>query len=428
MRFDNIKRGIIPVVFVCAFPFSVSSQDAVSPTAKDILPAVRLADNISVKFGGFIRADYYFDSREMVGAVDDLFGFFPEPKKPDGNGKDLNAAHRHYLSTQATRFNALLLGPDFLNARSTAFFEYDFTGGGGINLRLRHAWVKLSWAKVDLLLGKTWNPMAESPFPSVAGLHTGVPFRPFGRGDQIRITYRLNDRVSILAAGLFQTEHKSVIDPSGGSDTRANPIPELHLQVHYKYEGFSAGLMGEYKIIRPATETTGTGGTFKTSETLSSYALNIYADYSKKLFNVKGGVTYGQNLSEFFQQGGYAVRTLDPYTGARTYSASNVASGWVNVSYGKTWMGSLFAGYVKNLGFNHNLLSGGEFYGRWQNVDHIYRIAPSVKYSYKQWSIHAELDYNVAGYGTINYANKGKVEGAQDISGVRGLLATTFYF
>ena len=423
-----IKKTTILIAIIFSAHTLLHAQEVTSPTAKEIVPIVKLMENIHVKFGGFVRAEYYVDSREIVGAVDDLFGFFPENKRLDANGKDLNAVVRQNLSSQATRFNALLTGPDLLNARSSAFFEFDFTGGSTIHLRLRHAWVKLNWEKAEVLVGKTWNPFAETPFPSVAGLHTGIPFRPFGRGDQIRFTYKPTKEFSILVAGLYQSEHKTTLEQSSASDIRANPIPDFHLQFHYKTPAFSTGILSEFKIVKPATETIGTNGTFKTSETLSSYALAAYADYKINLFNVKGSVVYGQNLSELFQQGGYAVKSQDEETGKRTYTPSQSASYWLNLTYGKAWQVGLFAGYQKNLGFKDNPLKEGAFFGRWQDVDHIYRISPSLKYSIRQWTFHAEVDYDVAAYGTVNYADKGKVKDAKEISGVRGILATTFFF
>lgn len=423
-----IKKVTILLLVALSIQSLIHAQEVTSSTAKEIVPIVKLMDNIHVKFGGFVRAEYYIDNREIVGAVDDLFGFFPENKRLDANGKDLNAVVRQNLATQATRFNALLTGPDLLKAKSSAYFEYDFTGGSTVHLRLRHAWVKLSWEKAEMLVGKTWNPFAETPFPSVAGLHTGIPFRPFGRGDQVRFTYKLTKEFNILAAAVYQSEHKSTLEESAAGDVRSNPIPDFHLQFHYKTPAFSAGILSEYKIIKPATETTGTNGTFKTSETLPSYALAVYADYKINLFNIKGSAVYGQNLSELFQQGGYAVKTQDEETGRRTYTPSQSTSYWLNLTYGKVWQVGLFAGYQKNLGFKDNPLAGSAFFGRWQDVDHVYRISPSLKYSVRQWTFHAEVDYNVAAYGTVDYADKGKVKDAKEVSGVRGILATTFFF
>lgn len=421
-------RKVIPIIVFLSLGLLAKSQEVTSSTAKEIVPVVKFSDNIQAKFGGFVRAEYYIDSREIVGAVDDLFGFFPENKNTDANGEDLNAVVRQNLSTQATRFNALLTGPTFLNAKSSAFFEFDFTGGNAVNARFRHGWAKLTWEKSELLIGKTWNPFAETPFPSIAGLHTGIPFRAFGRGDQLRFTYKPIKEIHILVAGVYQSEHKTMLEQSAAGDIRANPIPEFHLQLHYKTPVFSAGILSEFKIVKPATQTTGTNGTFKTGETISSCGLSAYADYQKNLFNAKGSVVYGQNLGELYLPGGYAVKSQNDETGARTYTTSGSASSWLNVTYGKKWMVGLFAGYQKNLGFQDNLLAGGNFFGRWQNIDHIYRIAPSLKYSLNQWVFHAEIDYNVAAYGNIDFSDKGKVKDAKEISGVRGLFATTFFF
>ena len=420
-------------------------------TDKPLIPVVKLSDNVSVKFGGFVRAEYYIDSRETVGAVDDLFGFFPENKlTAPGDGKDQNAVVRQNLSTQATRFNALFTGPDAFKAKSTAYFEYDFTGGAAtqtatgatnpVGFRLRHAWMKLSGKRTEWLLGKTWNPLGETIFPSVVGLHTGIPFRPFGRGDQLRVTYKASERWSVLAAALFQTEHKSTLYTDGSltaaaastNDVRSNPYPDLHLQVHYRSKNLFAGLVSEFKTLRPCTLTTGTAGTYRSTETVSSGALGVFADYKLGLLNVKGSGIFGQNLSELFQQGGYAVASYNALTGARTYTVSNSVSTWLNATYGTRWMVGLFGGYQKNLGFSDDLASvtGGPtlFMGRWQNIDHVYRVAPSLTYAVGRWKFQTEVDYNIAGYGTVDPLDKGKVKNAKDISGSRLILASTFQF
>ena len=450
---NYIKRTGLLFLVAVQVTYSYSQQNTEIKEASPLIPVVKLSDNVQVKFGGFIRAEYYFDSRETVGAVDDLFSFFPENEKKDAiSGDDLNAISRSNLSTQATRFNALFTGPDIWKAKSSAFFEFDFSGGAGtqastgatnpVGLRLRHAWTKLSWTKSEILIGKTWNPLAETIFPAVVGLHTGIPFRPFGRGEQLRFTWKPSSKINVLVAALYQTEHKSTVytDASGttvagSNDIRSNPIPDLHLQIHFKTPSVFAGIISEYKVVRPATQTTGTGGgVYNTDATVSSYALGAFADYKKDNFGVKASALYGQNLSELFQQGGYAVKSYDSATGAKTYTPSNSVSYWVNLSYGTKLVFGLFGGYQKNLGFNDNILAASAagnaatFLGRWQNVDHIYRIAPSLKYSIGRLVFSAEADYNVAAYGRVDYSDKGKVKESKEISGVRGIFATTFLF
>lgn len=411
---------------------TVSTQDISSETAKELIPAIKFGDEIKVRLGGFFRAEYYIDSREIVGASDDLFGFFPEDKVYDANGDDLNEVVRQNLSTQATRFTTTLDGPKLGKANSKAYVEFDFSGGNTVNVRLRQAWAKLIWQKGELLIGKAWNPFADLPFPYVTGLHTGIPYRQFNRADQLRYTYKPTDKLSVVLAGVYQTEHKSVLEESSNADIRQNPAPEAHLQLRYTSPEFSAGLLGEFKSVRPATKVTNANGeVYKTDEKINSYALGYYAQIVSGLFGLRTGGLYGENLSEYFQQGGYAVKSVDEKSGKRTYTSSKVTSYWVNISYGKKWAPSLFVGYSKNLGFNDDILSaaeGGAFFGKWQNVDHIFRVSPSLKFSHKQWTIQGEIDYNLVAYGTVDHADHGKVKDTHDVSGVRGIIATTFFF
>lgn len=73
------KISLISIITFLSSTF-IYAQETTSTTAKEIVPVVKLSNDISVKFGGFVRAEYYIDSREIVGAVDDLFGFFPKTK------------------------------------------------------------------------------------------------------------------------------------------------------------------------------------------------------------------------------------------------------------------------------------------------------------------------------------------------------------
>ncbi|MBP6284606.1 MAG: hypothetical protein KA373_04225, partial [Paludibacteraceae bacterium] len=401
-----MKRILTLVAFLLGILFLTQAQETTN-AEKPIIPVVTLNKDVTVKFGGFMRAEYYVDSREMVGAIDDLFGFFPEKVNLDANGDDINAVVRHNFSSQATRFNALFGGPSIFKAKSSAFFEFDFTGGTNVNLRYRHAYGQLSWKKADLLLGKSWNPLASVHFPSILGLHTAIPFRPFGRGDQVRVTYRPTDKISILMAALIQTEHRSALESSAAGDVRGNPIPDMHLQLFHKTDNLLVGLLSEYKITRPATFTTGTLGQFVTKETVSSFALGGILDYKKDLFNAKASVLYSQNLSELYIAGGYATTSIDATTGHRTYSPSNSVSSWVNLTYGKKWIAGVFGGYHKNLGYHTSILASTPtdttLFGRWQDVDYIYRASTSLTYKIERWVFATEIDYNIAAYGAIDY-------------------------
>ena len=129
--------------------------------------------------------------------------------------------------------------------------------------------------------------------------------------------------------------------------------------------------------------------------------------------------------------GGYAAQTHDVATGKRTYTPSNAISSWINFTYGKKWIAGVFGGYHKNLGFSDNILdttANGALFGRWQNIDHIYRASTSLTYKIERWVFGAEVDYNVAAYGDVDYGKKGKIKNATETSNIRGVLSATFIF
>ncbi len=430
MTIMRMKKNfrILPLLLLSTA--TASAQDITSETAKELIPTISFGKDINVKLGGFLRAEYYVDERDAVGSEEGLFGFFPKDDEYDEDGHNLNRVVKQNFSTQATRLTATLDGPKLGKADSKAYVEFDFSGGNFVNARLRQAWAKLTWEKGELLIGKAWNPFSDVPFPYVAGLHIGAPFRPFNRADQLRFTWKPVDGLSVVAAASYQSEHKSSYETTTRNDIRQNLIPEFHLQLRYSSPSFSAGVLGEFKSIRPATYVTNpnTGLKHKTDETVNSYAVQAYAQYTAGKFGIKGGALYGLNLAEYKGIGGYAVKKEDATTGERTYTPSRVTSAWLNASYGKTWAPSLFVGFSKNLGFVDNIQAGGDFFGIWQNVDHLLRVSPSLKYSHKQWTFQAEIDYNIAAYGTVDANDHGKVKDTHNVSALRGLLAATFFF
>lgn len=430
-----MRKRIFFALFALVQTIIVQGQES-----KEILPVVKLGDQVQVKFGGFARGDYFIDSRKNFDPLDGLFNLWPEPAQYDAQGNDMNDVVRHNFSMQASRFSGLFTGPDVLKAKSSAYFEFDFSGGNTINVRMRQAWVKLNWTKSELQLGKTWHPLFSPIMPSAIAISTGAPFQPFHRAEQIRFTQKMGN-LTLLAAAVYQSEHKSFSYSYNaaakklevgqiGDNTRLNPIPDMNLQLHVKTGSFFTGLMGEYKIIRPTLFTVGSDTkNYKTKETVSSYALGWFGEYKHNLLTVKGNAMYGQNMAEFFMQGGYAVASIDSSTGYRTYTPSNAITSWLNITYGKKIVAGIFGGYQKNLGFSDPILGGSaSFLGRAQNIAYMYRVAPSISYYAGRMVFAFEVEYNTAAFGTIDYADYGKVKDAKETSNLRGLGSVTFYF
>ena len=237
----------------------------------------------------------------------------------------------------------------------------------------------------------------------------------------------------IWLAGVYKTEHAFNTDITGAvtpADIKNSILPELHLQLRYVSPNFSAGLVSAYKNIRPALSV---GGRLA-ENTLSSYALGGFVDFKADQFNAKAGVTFGQNLGEYFMLGGYGVSKVDA-NGIPTYTPLGIAAYWAFLSYtGKNWTPGLFFGYTQNNGLGDkietatpNVIPCGPIAAVAFGVANAYRIAPSLKYSVGRLAFQAELEYNVAAYAT-EADDKLKPTKSTNVSGVRFLLATSFFF
>jgi hypothetical protein len=99
---------------------------------------------------------------------------------------------------------------------------------------------------------------------------------------------------------------------------------------------------------------------------------------------------------------GYGATSYDPATGSYEYAPVRSVSSWLNASYGKKVVGSLFLCYSKGLGAKEDFISVNDFLMRGaKNTDYLYRISPSVTYKAQNLSLALELDYTAVGYGDV---------------------------
>ncbi len=407
----------------------------------DFKPLI-LGDSVSLKLGGFVRNEIFYDTRKMSEVVDGLFNYYPDKKDFDARGKDINDAQSVNMLAITTRLNGLFIGPNVFNAKSSAFFEFDFTGLNTTNgVRFRQGWTKLKWAKSELLMGQFWHPyfLLENA-PTVLGLNTGAPYATFNRSPQIRYSYNFTPKISAFLAAVYHTA-SGVSGPSAGvaglaaapsvDYLRTGGAPELVANVQYKAGSFVFGASGGMKAFRPRTYTTpvANGSKYKTMYLLKAYTCQAYGAYTYGLLKVKASVIYGQELSELNMLGGYAVASRNSITGHETYSPQNDVSTWLNITYGKDFMVGLFTGFAKNLGTSDNYLAGPtNFFGRGDNIKYIYRISPHFSYRVKRFQFGMEFEHNVAAYGTPDVNNKGLVTKAYEVKGMRVLGTMMFYF
>ncbi len=386
--------------------------------------------NFGIKFSGFVKTDFFTDSREVVNSREGHFLLYPYAESLDANGDDIRAhQNTNFLSIQS-RLTGKITGPDAFGAKTSGVLEADFFGNGtDVNgFRLRHAFAKLSWTKTELLMGQYWNPMFVAEcFPGVVSFNTGSPFQPFARNPQIRLSQKMGDVKAILAAST-QRDFTST-GPNGASSEylRNSAIPNLHAQLQYNPDStnhvFGAGV--DYKSLLPQTSTTGTA-TYASDERINSLSAIAYAKLDGKKFTVKMEGVYAQNATDLVMIGGYAEKTAaDATTGAVEYTNLQTASAWIDMNTkGKKVQFGLFGGYTENLGAEDDIK--GNIYARGSNIDYVYRVAPRVVFIAGKMNLALEVEHTVAAYGTTD--TDGTVKDSEEVGNTRGLFSCIYKF
>ena len=390
---------------------------------------------IGLEFSGFIRSDFYYDSRQNVEALEGLLHIYPKDINLDANGSDLNGISSLGLVDIASRVTGKITGPDVFGAKLLGYLEVDFTGGVDgftARVRLRNAYSKLSWEKTEVLIGRDWHPMfTKEVFPSVLSINTGLPFNAFNRSPMLFVSHTIG-QFKLIGAAIYQSDYANQ-GPDGKSAKyiKNSGIPNLHFQVQYNPGDFLFGIAADYKSIQPRTvvDTSITSGIFYTADSkVNSLSYMGYFKYQQPKLVVKGKAVYGQNLSENIMLGGYGVSSIDSLSGKEDYTPFNHLYLWTNIVYGDQFKVGIFGGYTKNLGANENLLDKKRNYGMALDINYLYRIAPSVTYRIKNFQIGLEFEYTVAAYGTNDMADYGKVKNTHEVNNKRILFSVSHYF
>ena len=378
-----------------------------------------------IKLSGFIKSDFFFDSRQVVSIREGHFLLYPANESLDPNGKDINdKANFNALSIQ-TRLNAKITGPEALGAKTSGTIEGEFFGTSDADVngfRLRHAFVTLSWSSTTLLVGQTWHPMfVTDVFPQVVSFNTGVPFQPFSRNPQIRLTHSIGN-FNLIAVLCSQRDFTSN-GPAGFSSSylRNSVIPNSHVQFQYKNENVVTGIGVDLKTLTPRLETI---KKYKSDETISSYSFLGYLKIRSGTFNWLFETVYGGNNTDLMMLGGYAVKSTNSVNGLEEYEQLKVVSCWTDLTIGTDIQPGVFVGYTKNLGSEEEL--SGALYTRVGNIDKILRVSPRIVFNYGKFRIAAEAEATIASYGAVD--KFGKVNNTKNITNIRGLLAFYLFY
>ncbi|RLD57690.1 MAG: hypothetical protein DRJ05_09280 [Bacteroidetes bacterium] len=420
------------LIFCLLFPLALFAQEE---------------KKFGIKFHGFVKSDIFFDSRQTADAREGHFLLYPKNEDLDFNGADINAVSKFNMLSIQTRLKGVISGPDVWGAKTSGLIEGAFFGNIGTDIngfRLRHAFIKLSWEKSELLAGQYWHPMfVTSCFPGTVSFNTGTPFQPFARNPQIRFTKKFG-KLNLIGTILEQVDFvdNGPQGPSRKYLVNAS-VPELNLRVEYKGENLLVGAGANYKSLMPRLSVNYTimdepeEIKFKTNEKVSGTSFFGYAKYKSEPVTIKLYAVQGQMMFGMTNIGGYAESKII-YNEAGLlsnieYTPVSTMSLWTDIhTNGKTWQLGLFAGYSKNQGANDTIV--GDNYSRGSNIDFAYRVSPRVIYNNGKFRVAPEIEYTVAAYATtdkdtgINIDAKGLITESKEIGNFRFLIGVYYFF
>ncbi|MDA3930942.1 MAG: hypothetical protein PF541_18485 [Prolixibacteraceae bacterium] len=410
-------KRIVIYIFILTSSIAIFAQDA----------------KVGIKFSGFIKNDFFMDSRQTVTAREGHFLLWPSAPENDANGNDINARSSVNLLSLQSRLKVAITGPDAFGAKTLGVVEGDFfaQSNDNINLfRMRHAFIKLNWEKAELLTGQYWNPLFVTDcFPGTVSFNTGTPLQSFARNPQIRFTYAMG-ALKIVAAHLAQRDYTSR-GPDGinSSYLRNSSLPDVHLQLQYGSDKIKAGAGAAYKIIVPRLKSTVGENIYQVNEKVAGLSALAYAKITTKPVTIKLEARYGENLADVLAISGFAVKeVLNSTTGQLSYTPLKSMTYWGEIhTNGKVQLG-LFAGYTSNLGAKESMSDkSNAVYGLGTNISNLWRISPRLIFNSGKTRLAFELETTTATYGSdfdVNY----KASSFSTVTNIRGLIAMYYFF
>ena len=382
--------------------------------------------SVGYQLYGFVRNDFYINSRQNFEVLDGLFSIFPKPVDINTNGKDKNAVPNAEMLSVATRLGIDFRGTPIMGAISTAKIECDFAGisTSYYLIRIRQAYLKLNWEKTELLVGQTWHPLFGSVLPTVPSLNTGSPFQPFNRSPQVRAKHMLTNELSVIGSVNYQMQYMSQ-GPLGASPSYLKNalLPDIFVGLESKSKHWISGVGFDTKMLKI------------NDARLSSGSAVAYTQYADNQLQIKAKAIYGQNLSDHLMIGGYGISNQST-TNEIVYTNFNTLSSWLNIVYGTKVQAGIFMGISQNLGTNENLnidaagkitAYGYGFYADTQQLmDRIYRIAPHITYNLSNFKLGFEYELTSADYGKIQ--GNGRIENSSAATNHRAMATISYIF
>ncbi len=243
------KQIIAQVAAMALLATPVLAQEVVAPT---------VTSKYNVSIGGYVKLDYINNSTNLgsTGGIAALGSL-----QPGGIPKSSSVAasqNQSIFTARQSRLWVKVNGPDFNNAKTSAYIEGDFFGNSTSNesgsFRMRHAYGTLDWKNTQVLFGQYWDNFGSGPSSTYDfghGATTGNPGSP--RVAQLKLTQKvsLNDQntLKLITALQNPVQDDFTQTAAGSSGDMVNVVGKVELE--NKALGVAPGFWG--MPMRPLT-------------------------------------------------------------------------------------------------------------------------------------------------------------------------------
>ena len=447
----HIRKTVLLLVCILSF-FGVSAAPADSAKIAKRQQAVSHLKQ-HFKLYGFIRNYFTYDSRESISGQGDLYNYQPlderwnqtelEAQTSGIARQDLNAIGTFRFLSITTRVGVDIMDYKWRGMEIGGKIEADFyaaltmkngqthTLSGVAQLRLRQAYITLGWdslrmndkdfARVDLMLGQAWHPMA-ADLCDVIALASGAPFGPFNRSPQVRMDARLGRYFTLTATGLWQMQYLSTgPEKQSGEYIAYSKTPEAYLGISVHDKGWLARAGVDVLSISPrhlgsVTDNNGKTVSVRVNDRITTVSPFLYLQYKKDEFSIKAKTVLAEAGEHMNLDGGYGVRATNQ-DGSWSYTPLRQSASWVSIVYGgrvgqqeekhpQKLQGILFAGYVHNLGTKDALLDADNdgmadmlWTPRPANMRQMWRLSPTLQWTIGKFQLGCEYEITSVRYG-----------------------------
>ena len=471
------------VYVLCALVLTVSLPAQEASTAKDAKKeakkeAVKSHLNQHYKVYGFIRNYFAYDSRESMSGTGDLYNYQPKDNNWNTDDpalrEDLNAQSTFRFLTLTTRVGLNITDYKWRGTEFGGKIEADFYAGlngvgaqthkltGTAQLRLRQAYMTLAWdslrmnsrdvARVDLLMGQAWHPMAADLCDAIA-LNSGAPFGPFSRTPQVKMDARLGRYVTLTGAAIWQMQYTS-IGPDGQSAEYIAyaKTPEAYLGLNFHGKSWLLRAGADVLSIKPrhtgsVVDAGGNEVKVSVKDRITTCSPFLYFQYKQGDFSIKAKTIFAEAGEHMNLNGGYGVKRINA-DGSYEYTPTRNSSSWISIVYGgkvggqedkhpQKLQGILFGGYIRNFGTKEALLDAdGDgkadmfYYPRAKNMNRMWRLSPTLLWTVGRFQLGCEYEITSVQYGTggVNAANGLADSGLHWVTNHRVQLMTKYNF